>query len=417
MKSENFYKRRWLLLAAGVIINVCAGGGYAWSVFQNPLMKMFGWTSIEASLAFTLVMGISALPMALVGKAQDYLQPRTVVLFGGLMLGGCMFATGYIGSLAQLYLIYGIGCGIGQGIVYSGVVANTVRFFPDKRGMSSGLLAAGMGSGAIVVAPLAEGLIDSFGVLAAFKVIGIIFNVIVCGLSLFIKKAPADYKPKEWALEKQNNKIRQNTGIDKDWRNMLKDPLFYFIAGMFITGTVSGVMIIGHASPMLQEVVKMTPQKAATFVGVISLFNTSGRVFWGWISDRIGRFNAVLILYVLVAAAMIGLTISTGALFTAITLVVGLCYGGFMSMIASLTADSFGAKHLPINFGIMFLAYGVAAFIGPRLAATIQAANNGDYSQAFLIAGAFSVLGILMTLTAQKLKNVRLEKFNIKLIE
>lgn len=118
-----------MLFNTNMIINVCAGSGYAWSVFQNPLMQKFGWTAVQASLAFTLLMGISALPMALVGKAQDYVSPRKLVFAGGLLLGGCMFLTGYVRSLTQLYLIYGLGCGIGQGIVYSGGLSNMVRCF------------------------------------------------------------------------------------------------------------------------------------------------------------------------------------------------------------------------------------------------------------------------------------------------
>ncbi|MDK9710519.1 L-lactate MFS transporter [Acidaminobacter sp.] len=402
----NYESKRWIMLIAGVVINICVGFGYAWSVFQNPLMQQFGWNAIQASLAYTLVMGVSALPMALVGMAQAYISPRALVFAGGLLLGGSVFFSGSIQSLAQLYLVYGIGVGLGVGIVYSGSLSNMVRFFPDKRGFCSGAMAAGMGSGAVIIAPLAAALISNFGVMPSFRIIGTAFIIIICGLSLLIDTAPQDYAPKGWTPKKTTAAFN---GADKDWKAMLKDPIFYLMAGIFTTGTTSGVMIIGHASPMFQEIMNFTPQKAAAMLGFLALCNTLGRLFWGWTSDRIGRLKTINFLYAITAFSLLGLIYFTGQyLFVVMVMFIGTCYGGFMSMIASLTADTFGSKNLPINFGIMFLAYGFAAFIGPRMAAVIKIMNNGDYSLAFIIAILMCLAGIVLNLvTVKKLNKER----------
>jgi OFA family oxalate/formate antiporter-like MFS transporter len=393
--------KRWIMLIANIIINVCIGAGYAWSVFQTPLIEKFGWTPVEASLAFTLIMGVSAIPMPFVGKLREFVQPRMLMFFGGLLYVICMFLTGYVQSLMWLYLSFGVGCGLGQGIIYSAGTTNMVKLFPDKRGLCSGLLAAGMGSGAIIIAPTAAALISRYGVLDTFKILGIIFAILICGLSTLIATAPENFRPKGWTPSVNFNNLNIT---EKNWVAMFHDPLFYIIAGIFAAGTISGMMIIGHASPLFQTTIKVTPQTAAMLVGFLSLFNTSGRIFWGSLSDKIGRFKTVLILFLVVGLSMFGLAVNPGdSIFVVLMMGIGLCYGGFMALIASLTADSFGVKHLPINFGIMFLAYGIASFIGPRLAAVVQQANNGDYSKAFLVTSAISIFGIILTGIAMRM--------------
>jgi OFA family oxalate/formate antiporter-like MFS transporter len=399
-----YEKKRWIMLAACMIMNICIGSGYAWSIFQKPLIDLYNWTPAEASMAFTLVMGISALPMVLAGKAQQYVQPKTVILVGGLLFGLGNFFTGFISSLAGLYIVYGTIAGIGMGIVYSGGVSNMIRYFPDKRGFCSGLLAAGMGSGALVVAPIAANLIVTSGVMDTFKILGAAYTIIIVGLSFFIETAPLNFSPRGWAPSGQAAVAVKV--IEKDWKQMLQDPIFYVVAAMFVTGTISGLMVVGHASPILQQVVKATPQQAAAMVGIISLINALGRVGWGFVSDKIGSFLTILILYVISGICMFGLTIVDVSNFFYLILLVAACFGGFMAMIASLTADTFGSKNLPINFGIMFIGFAIAAYYGPRIAAQVKM-SSGGYSQAFVVAAMIAVGGILLNMVAMFLKKRR----------
>jgi OFA family oxalate/formate antiporter-like MFS transporter len=399
-----YESKRWIMLVSCMVMNICIGSGYAWSVFQKPLIELYKWTPAEASLAFTLVMGISALPMVIAGKAQQYVQPRTVILVGGLMFGLGNFFTGYISSLAGLYVVYGTIAGLGMGVVYSGGVSNMVRFFPDKRGLCSGMLAAGMGCGALIIAPIAAKLIAASGVMDAFKILGAAYTVIIVGLSFVIETAPKDFRPQGWIPTGQAA-VAANS-IEKNWKEMLSEPIFYVIAAMFVTGTISGLMIIGHASPILQQIVKVTPQQAAAMVGIIALANTFGRIGWGYLSDKIGRFPTIMILYIISGLCMFGLSKVSADNFFYLILLVGACFGGFMAMIASLTADSFGSKNLPINFGIMFIGFAIAAYYGPRIAAQVKMASGG-YSQAFVVAAMFAGGGMVLNLIAMYLKKKR----------
>lgn len=391
--------KRWIYLVVGTIINVIIGQTYAWSVFVNPLAQKFGWTVAEVSVAFAIFHSISCIPIIIAGKLQDYMAPKYIILFGSIIYGTGMLAVGYVQTLNQLYIAYGVMGGISMGTIYSGVVPNLVRFFPDHRGMASGVLAAGIGCAAFLWAPVAAIMIEKYEVLPTFKMLGGLYLVLLCVLSLLIQTAPADFQPKGWTPSKVQQKSMSVP--DKDWRGMLLDPVYYCLASVIIIGGIAGLMIIAHASPILQSVGLYSAVAAGSWVGVLALCNSGGRAGWGLISDRIGRMPSLLIIYLILGLAMFWLA-STPYLVVVPILLVGMCFGGFMGMLASLTADAFGAKNLAVNFGIMFLPFGVGAFIGPRLAATMKAAS-GSYSQAFFIASILSVVAIVMAVIAQAL--------------
>ncbi len=388
---------RWAVLVSSTIINVCIGSNYAWSVFQKPLIDIFHWSTSATSLVFTISSGVVPLAMIVAGNLQDRIGPTRVLFAGGLLFGAGVIGAGFTTSLGGLYSTYGIVGGVGIGTLYACTIANTVKLFPDRRGLAAGLVAAGFGSGAALFAPLSAFLIHSFGVLTAFKILGIGHLTIIPVLALFIKAAPTGYVPLGWTPPaKATNPA---TATDKNWKQMLSDPRFYILWCVYAIGTVSGLMIIAHASPFGQEIINLTPQTAAIAVGVLALANTGGRVFWGWISDKLGRFSTVVIMFLLGGIVMLVLpTISGLIAFVMVLIVVGLCFGGFMGIFPSITADTFGPKYLGMNYGVMFTAFGVAAFVGPRLAATVKEAQHGDYTYAFLIAAALSLVGIVLTM-------------------
>jgi len=391
--------KRWLYLVVGTVINVIIGQTYAWSVFVKPLAQHFSWSAADVSIAFAIFHSISCIPIIVAGKMQDYVQPKFIILFGSIIYGLGMLGVGYVQTLNQLYLTYGVMGGISMGTIYSGIVPNMVRFFPDRRGLVSGILAAGVGSGAFLWAPVAAIMIEKYQVLTTFKMLGALYLVLLCALSLIIQTAPAGFVPAGWTPSAVQQKA---LGIkDKDWRGMLGDPLFYCLAAVIVAGGISGLMIVAHASPILQSVGMYSAVAAGSWVGVLALCNSGGRVCWGFISDRIGRMPSLVIIYTILGIAMFWLASSSVAVVIPV-LTVGMCFGGFMGMLASLTADAFGPKFLAVNFGVMFLPFGAAAFTGPRLAAVINAAD-GSYSRAFLIASVLSFAGIVLAIVASML--------------
>lgn len=395
--------KRWIYVVIGTVINIIIGQTYAWSVFVNPLSQHFDWSPADVSVAFAIFHSISFIPIIIAGKMQDYFEPKLVILTGSIVYGIGMLAVGFVQSLTQLYIAYGVLGGIAMGTIYSGVVPNLVRFFPDRRGLVSGILAAGVGSGAFLWAPVGALMIEKYGVILTFKMLGSLYLVLLCGLSLLIKKAPADFTPAGWtpSATQQKAMIVKN----KDWRGMLTDPIFYCLAGVVIVGGVAGLMVVAHASPILQSVGKYTAVAAGSWVGVLALCNSGGRVGWGFISDRIGRMQSLVIIFTILGFAMFWLA-STSAAVLIPVLCVGMCFGGFMGMLASVTADAFGPKYLAINFGVMFFPFGIGAFIGPRLAGVIKA-TSGSYSQAFLIASVLGFAGIVCAILAHVLMKRR----------
>jgi OFA family oxalate/formate antiporter-like MFS transporter len=388
---------RWVVLISSVVINLCIGSNYAWSVFQKPLIDMFHWSTSATSLVFTISSGVVPFAMIVAGNIQDKIGPRKVLLVGGLFFAAGVIGAGFTNSLGVLYATYGIVGGIGIGATYACTVANTVKFFPDRRGLASGLVAAGFGSGAALFAPLSAALIDSYGVLTAFKILGTGYLILIPVLALFIQAAPPGYVPPGWTpAAKSNNPA---TAVDKNWKQMLSDPKFYVLWCVYAIGTVSGLMIIAHASPFGQEIIKISPKTAAIAISILALANTGGRIFWGWVSDKVGRYNTVVMMFLLGGIAMLILSKISGLIaFVAVLMVIGLCFGGFMGIYPSITADTFGPKNLGMNYGVMFTAFGSAAFVGPRLAATVKEAQHGDYTYAFLIAAALSLVGVVLTL-------------------
>ena len=392
-------KKRWFVLIASLAINLCIGTGYAWSVFAKPLTEQFAWTAAQTALAFTVCNAISPVTMISGGRIQDAFGPRWVIFVGGLLFGGGVFLCGLSKTLPWLVISYGIVAGLGMGLVYSCTIANTVKFFPDKRGLVGGLTTAGYGLGSVLVPPFANALIMSKGILPTFKILGIIYLIVICGFSFLIMRAPANFIPEGWTPP-EPSKTSSASGVDKTWKQMLADPIFYVMLIMLLIGAFSGLMITSQASPIAQGVVGVTPAQAAIAVSVLALFNSGGRLLCGVVSDKIGRINTLTCIFIIAAVMMMLLTtVGPGdyILFLIAVSGIGLCFGGFMGVYPAFTADSFGPKNNGVNYGIMFCGFALAGYFGPRTAASVSAANGGAYTKAFIIAAVLSIIGLGIT--------------------
>jgi MFS transporter, OFA family, oxalate/formate antiporter len=393
--SKSHDTQRWVTLVTCLIASLCAGFGYSWSVLLKPIAEQFGWTASAVSLSFTVLIVFAASTSIFVGKALQYLQPRTCLLAGAVVFGAGIACLGFINSLGMLY---GLSCisGIGLGIIYPGAtMTNLIRYFPDRRGLASGLLAAGYGLGPVVWAPVTVGLIGEVGLMWALRIMGGLFFVLVALCSRLVSTAPSGYAPAGW-VPKADQASRVNVAEDRDWKRMLKTPVFWVLAILFTIGTTSGLMVIGHASPIAQDVLAMTPAAAGRVVSFLAVGMVLGKIGWGALSDRIGRFPVFVMMLIVAAASL--LVLWHGTSYAAVVLgicAVGLCYGGFLSLMAPITAEVFGNKNLGINFGIMFLTVALAAYVGPRLAASVHA-STGDYDWAFIIAAIMSAAGLVL---------------------
>lgn len=399
----NLDKRRWLVLIASCVTNLCIGSLYAWSVFAAPMAAKLSevtgesMTAATLSIVFTVANAIGPIAMISGGFFNDRIGPKRLILIGGVMFGCGMLASSVVNSVPLLTITYGLGCGLGQSLAYGCTISNSVKFFPDKRGLIGGIATATYGIGSVVLPPIANAMIAGLGVSRTFQILGIFYIVVISICSFFIMKCPAGYAPEGYVAPTTG---RVAVSADKNWKQMIADPLFYIMLVMLLCGGFSGLMITSQASPMAQGLAGMTAAMAATTVSVLALFNAAGRVVAGFLSDWLGRSNVILGTFVL---EIIGLTclLNSGAdtrlLFLVGVSIMGICFGSLMGVYPGFTADQFGGLNNSLNYGIMFIGFGLAGIGGPMVVGKIVSATGG-YTYAFFVAMGLAVLGILLTL-------------------
>lgn len=386
---------RWTILWASTIINLCVGAVYAFSIFALPLSENLNATMGDIMMAFTINAAISPIPMILGGKLVDKGGAKKAIFIGGTMFGLGFFLSGLATAPWMLYITYGLITGIGQGIVYSSTIGNTAKLFPDKRGLAAGIVTAGYGGGTIFISPIANSLISGNGVNFALIVLGIAFLIIIVGCGFLVKPAPVGYKPEGWIPPVTTGAKNSH---NYNWKEMIKTPLFYVVASMFLIGALSGMMVTSNASVIGQTMFGLTAGVAALYVSLYSLSNCLGRVFWGAISDKIGRFKCLMMIYIVIAAMMLIIAQSTSVTGFVIAIVgIGLCFGGTMGIFPSIVGEKFGMKYYGVNYGVVFIGYSGAAFFGPRIATSVASANDGNFTNAFYIALAISLIGLVLT--------------------
>lgn len=403
---ENSYKnKRWLVLIASCLVNLCIGSVYAWSVFAAPVAKHLSQinglsgenalTAASVAVVFTVANAVGPLTMICGGVINQKLAPRWIVLFGGILFGLGVFASGFAKSIGMLVLCYGLGCGLGIGLVYSCTINNSIKFFPDKQGLVSGIATASYGLSSVIIPPIANSLIEAQGILSTFRILGVVMTLIICVASIFIDTCPEGYAPPGWSPKTPSG---ESLGENKTWKEMLKDKNFYMMFVMLLCGAFSGLMIISQASPMAQSMIHMSAGLAATCVSVLALFNALGRIVAGYISDKIGCINTLLLSACLSLLALGLLSLSgegENVKFIFSIILIGVCFGSLMGVYPSFTAEQFGSKHNSINYGIMFVGFALAGILGPG-AAQLALKAIGTYNSAILIAMVFGLGGIVM---------------------
>ncbi|MCE0495220.1 L-lactate MFS transporter [Vibrio salinus] len=398
----DYTKKRWSILIAACFINLCLGSMYAWSVFAAPMAAHLGMLNnihlTARDLAIVFIVGNSVGPITMItgGKINDTFGPKTVIFVGGLMFGGGMFMSGFATHIDHLVISYGLVLGLGLGMVYGSTISTSIKFFPDKRGLVGGLTTALFGISSVIVAPIAAAITAEMGVVAAFKIIGAAFTIIVCGSSFFIHKCPDGFKPDGWTPGKSH---ATNQSPDKDWKEMLNTPTFYVLICLLMCGAIAGLMCIVLASPLAKSMVGMSTAAATAAVSTLALFNVMGRIIAGWLSDKIGRVNT---LAVACALSIIGLYLlyitnigDVSIFYTGIS-IIGICFGAFMGVFPGLTADQYGPKNNSVNFGIMFAGFAVAGYTAPNIMNHVHASTN-SYKGAFLIGIGFCIVGLVLT--------------------
>ncbi|MGH7422619.1 MAG: L-lactate MFS transporter [Candidatus Methylomirabilales bacterium] len=368
----------------GILMNLCMGNLYAWSVFRIPLQKAYGWSAFDATVPFALSIAFFSVGLIFAGRWQDKVGPRTVAMVGGVLVGAGFILSGMIGStLMGLYVAFGVIGGLGLGAAYVTPLAVTIKWWPDRRGLMTGLVVMGFGAGAIIGGIGGPLLIANVGVLTTFVIFGIIFGAVITFCGALLRNPPPGYKPAGWSPPAPAPGVKV-VKYDYSLGEMVATLPFWLLWVEYLISAGVGLIIISQASPIGQEVAGLTPVVAGGALTMLAVFNGLGRPGFGAISDAIGRKNAMALIFAMHIVALLFIlpNATTFATYALGVCVVGFAFGGTLALMPAFTADFFGTKNLGINYGGLFTAYGVAGGVLSLFAIQVRVAT-GAWTSAF----------------------------------
>ena len=421
MSNENLESKRWGIAMAAVVMQLCLGTVYAWSVFKKPLINAHGWGETQTQLTFMIFMFTIGCAAAFGGTLVDKKGPKFVATIGGVLFGISTLLAGYadqIGSLTLLYISWGLIGGLGNGFCYVTPIATLIRWFPDKRGLVTGLAVMGFGLGAFFMGKIAPAMIASFkggmtpsGVAQTWYIWGIIFLVLVVGSAMLFKNPPAGWLPA--GFNPAGGGVSAANSLT--FGDAVKTPHWWMLWAMLFLNISAGLGLISQLSPLAQEfykslvtdpavladpeaLTKVLAAAGGTVVSISAIFNGLGRLFWARVSDSIGRkavfatmFASQAIIYILVAMGII----SGYWLFLVAACYLLACYGGGFATMPAFAADNFGPGYIGKVYGFMLTAWSAAGILGPYVFSKFK-------DQALFIAAALLIAGLLITLAFKK---------------
>lgn len=379
---------RWMVPPAALAVHLCIGQAYAFSVFNGPLSKLIGitspapedWKLTTLGWIFSLAIVFLGLAAAFGGKWLEKVGPRLTMFVAACCFGGGFLISAAGVALHQIWLVYlgyGVLGGIGLGLGYVSPVSTLIKWFPDKRGMATGMAIMGFGGGAMIGAPLSVLLMDYFktptsvGVTETFVVMGVLYFISMAIGAVSIRIPPADWKPTGWVPPVVQNKMITQHHVHID--QAMKTPQFYLLWVVLCLNVTAGIGVLGQASLMIQETFKgsVTPAAAAGFVGLLSVFNMSGRFIWSSASDYLGRKNTYFVFFI-VGAILYAFVpymghIGSVTMFVVLYAIIISMYGGGFSTIPAYLADLFGTKFVGGIHGRLLTAWATAGVLGPVL--------------------------------------------------
>ncbi|MEN6507979.1 MAG: OFA family MFS transporter [Smithella sp.] len=391
---------RWLFVVLGIVMNVCLGAVYAYSIFLKPVKEAFaGISAFQANLPFMVFLAFFSVLMFFGGRVMEKLGPRKLGIIGGIIVGLGWLLSAFASNIWMLTLTYGVIAGSGVGLVYGCPVSMGAKWFPDKKGLAVGLMLAGFGGSALITGKLANVLIPSVGLSTTFMYFGIAFGLILVVLSLPFRFPAAGWVPAGW-------KPAAGTVAASDFTpgEMMKTGAFWGLFFCYIIGCVAGLMAIGISKPVGNEIIKISGETAATLVGIFAIFNAVGRPLFGFLTDKITPRNAAILnLLMILTVSILMITAKEGdtMLYTVCFIGFWLGLGGWLAIAPTATASFFGMKDYAQNYGVIFFAYGLGAIIGGIISGQAKDVF-GTYTYAFYPTAVLAVVGLVLAVALLK---------------
>lgn len=405
-------KNRWLMALAAVGVHICIGSVYAWSVYVNPIKDSMNWTLTDVTIAFSIAIFFLGLSAALMGKFVERNGPKVSAIIAAVLFGLGTTGSGLaimMESKLLLYFFYGVLGGCGLGIGYISPVSTLVQWFPDKRGLATGLAIMGFGFASAVWGPTIKVLISDIGVAYTFMVLGATYFVIMFASALYLEKPEEGYLPEGFKkkVEAGHKTIKKDLAM-LGVHEAVKTPRFYGLWLMLFINVTCGIAIIGVASPLLQEVLGMSAIAAAAAVGLMGIFNGAGRIFWASLSDYLTRPIVYIIFFATQAMAFYFLpSITTIILFQIILYFIMSCYGGGFASIPAYIGDIFGTKELGAIHGYILTAWAAAGLVGPLIISMVKDATGSYAETLYVFSGFFGIALVISILMLINIKSIQ----------
>jgi len=396
--------RGWVVTGAALSINLILGALYAWGVIGKALVVQWQWTKTQAALPFTISTVSFALMMIFAGRWQDKMGPRVVALFGGVMFGLGLLASAYATTPLLMMMTFGVVGGIGIGLCYSATTPPAIKWFPAaKKGLVTGIVVSGVGLAAVYVSPLTQFLLNTTSIPRTFMILGLGAIVLICLLARILTNPPAGYVPAASNSSGPSPRKATHARRDVDWHEMLQSTQFYQLWLMFILTASAGLMIIAHVAIIAKEQAQW--EWGFVPVAMLAIFNTLGRVVSGFLSDRIGRTQTMVLAFALQAVNMFAFAHYTSPAWLVFgSAFAGLCYGTIFTLMPAATADFYGVRNLGVNYGLVFTAFGVAGVLGPLLGGRIRDLA-GSYSMSYTISACMLLLAAALAFATRAPKD------------
>ncbi|HNX15062.1 MAG TPA: OFA family MFS transporter [Oscillospiraceae bacterium] len=378
-------KNRYLVLAFGMVLQLCAGIIYMWSVFKGPVATYLTWDAAAAAITSSIMLAAFVLGIIFGGRLQDKFGPAPVALLGSVLLGLGMILSSFVPASAPwlIYVFYGVIGGFGVGCVYTTTVSVIQKWFFDKRGFATGMMVGAFGLSLVLFAPVTKTLLAGWGVPKTFLAIGITFLVICSVCSLFL--ANPEVKPQAGSA--------QSTQKQFTTKEMLKTKEFYLLT-LSLFFVLPAYFILNPLFMSLGVERGLTENMAAVGVMITGIASAGGRLFTSWYSDYVGRKAGIMTISILTLAASLGMIVAQNVVFLICLAVIAFCFGGAASVFAATAADLFGTKHIGLNYGLVMIGFGASALIFPIISSKLAA--TGVFTYSFIVAAVTCAITLVL---------------------
>jgi MFS transporter, OFA family, oxalate/formate antiporter len=385
MKSNT--DRRWLIVLGTIIVQMGLGTIYTWSLFNQPLVELFHWKLNSVAITFSITSFALAFSTLFAGKLQDKWGLRRLIGVAGLVLGAGLILSSQVSSLWMLYILVGVVVGTADGTAYITSLSNLIKWFPERKGLISGISVGAYGTGSLLFKFINGSLIESVGVSQAFFYWGVIVLILVVGGSFLVREAK---------MSQESQTVSGSIQKDFTVKEMLKTKQAYLLFVIFFTACMSGLFLIGIVKDIGVRLVGLDIEAASNAVALVAIFNTSGRIILGALSDKVGRLRVVsgALLVTAIAVTVLSFVQLNYGLFFVCVAGIAFCFGGNITIFPAIVADFFGLKNQSKNYGIIYQGFGLGAISGSFIASAL-----GGFIPTFKLIAILSIVSLLIAMT------------------